>query len=203
MPGDYSIRENQTLLLDLTQDRSLRSVTAIRKRLAERPWQVATMVHEAVHQLAFNTRLQIRMADNPVWFSEGLSLYFEPIVPRASSLWTRPGIVNGRHLPTFLRSAESGKPEIPFVDLLQTDNTFADAERVAVAYAESWGLTMYLFRQQKDGMKTFLTTLSQRKPLQKSVVRATNSGIPDCVWKISRPMEGEVVSFIRRLRVPK
>ncbi len=87
-PGYYSIRENQTLLMDLTRDRSIRSASAIRKRLAEQPLQVGTMVHEAVHQLAFNSGLQVRMADNPVWFSEGLALYFEQIVPRSATLWT-------------------------------------------------------------------------------------------------------------------
>jgi hypothetical protein len=202
-PGYYSIRENQTLLLDLTQDRSIRSATAIRKRLAERPWQVATMVHEAVHQLAFNSGLQVRMADNPVWFSEGLALYFEPIVPRALSLWTRPGIVNGRHHPVFMRAAESGKPEITFVDLLQSDKPFVDEQRVAVAYAESWGLTMYLFRQQRDGMKMFATTLSQRKPLQKVSPEQRIQEFQTAFGKSPDQMEAEVVSFVRRLRVPK
>lgn len=202
-PGYYSIRENHTLLLDLTGDRSLRSSAAIRKRLAEQPLQVATMVHEAVHQMAFNTGLQVRMADNPVWFSEGLSLYFEPIAPRASSLWTRPGIVNGRHHSEFLRQSTNGIPEIPFADLLQSDKTFLDANTVAVAYAESWALTMYLFRQQKAGMKTFATNLSQRKPLLKVSPEQRIQEFQTAFGKSPDEIQPDVVSFVRRLRVPK
>ena len=199
-PGYYSIRENQTLLLDLTRDRSVRTASIIRKRLAEQPLQVATMVHEAVHQLAFNTGLQVRMADNPVWFSEGLSLYFEPIVPRASSLWTRPGLVNGRHHPEFVRRTENGRPEIPFADLLKSDNAFLEANTVAVAYAESWGLTMYLFRQQKDGLKTFLANLSQRMPLQRVSPETRLQEFEAAFGKSPDEMERDAVSFVRRLR---
>ncbi len=161
------------------------------------------MVHEAVHQLAFNTGLQVRMADNPVWFSEGLSLYFEPITPRASSLWTRPGIVNGRHHSEFLRQSTNGMPEIPFADLLQSDKAFLDANTVAVAYAESWALTMYSFRQQKDGMKTFVTNLSQRKPLQRISPEQRIQEFQKAFGKSPDEIQPDVVSFVRRLRVPK
>ncbi len=36
-----------------------------------------TIVHEAVHQLAFNTGVHERLADNPQWIVEGLATMFE------------------------------------------------------------------------------------------------------------------------------
>jgi len=202
-PGYYSIRENQTLLLDLTRDRSLRSASAIRKRLGEQPLHVATVVHEAVHQLAFNSGLQIRMTDNPLWFSEGLALYFEPIAPRSSTLWTKPGLVNGRHHPSFVQFTNSGSPEIPLRDLVAGDKLFLDSATVAAAYAESWALTMYLFRQQKDGMKKYLTNLSQRKPLQALTPEQRLLEFQQAFGKSPDEMERDVVSYVRRLRVQK
>ena len=202
-PGYYSLRENQVLLQDLTRDRSLRSSTAIRKRLADQPLQVATMVHEAIHQLAFNSGLQIRMADNPVWLSEGLALYFEPIAPRSSNLWTRPGLVSGRHHPVFVKNSENGITEIPLRDLLSVDKAFLSADAVAIAYAESWGLTSYLFRQQKDGMKKYLTKISQRKPLQRVSPEERVSEFEDAFGKSADEIERETVSFVRRLRPPR
>lgn len=199
-PGYYSLRDNQMLLLDLTRDRSLRSATAIRKRLADQPLQVATMVHEAIHQLAFNTGLQIRMADNPVWLSEGLALYFEPIAPRSSNLWTRPGLVSGRHHPVFVRHSENGATEIPLRDLLSVDNAFLDADTMPTAYAESWGLTSYLFRQQKDGMQKYLTKISQRKPLQRVSPEERVAEFQEAFGKSPDEIERETVSFVRRLR---
>jgi hypothetical protein len=202
-PGYYSIRENQTLLLDLTRDRSIRSATAIRKRLAEQPLHVATMVHEAVHQLAFNSGLQVRMTDNPLWFSEGLALYFEPISPRSSTLWTKPGIVNARHHPSFVQYTSSGATEIPLQDLIGADRIFLDSGTVAAAYAESWALTMYLFRQEKDGMKKYLTNLSQRKPLQILTPEQRVLEFQQSFGKSPDEMERDVVSYVRRLRVPR
>lgn len=202
-PGYYSLRENQVLLQDLTRDRGLRSSTAIRKKLSDQPLQVATMVHEAIHQLSFNTGLQIRMADNPVWLSEGLALYFEPIAPRSSSLWTRPGLVSGRHHPVFVTNSENGSTEISFRDLLSVDNAFLSADTVAMAYAESWGLTSYLFRQQKEGMKKYLTKISQRKPLQRVSPDERVAEFEEAFGKSTDEIEHETVSFVRRLRPPR
>jgi hypothetical protein len=202
-PGYYSIRENQMLLMDLTRDRSIRSVSAIRKRLSEQPLQVATIVHEAVHQLAFNSGLQVRMADNPVWLSEGLALYFEQVVPRSTSLWTRPGLVNARQHTEFARGTETGSPTISFSTLMQTDKTFLDPSSVATAYAESWAITMYMFRQQKEGMGRFLRTISQRVPLQPVTPDQRILEFTTAFGKSPDDYEQEVVSLIRRLRVPK
>lgn len=202
-PGYYSIRENQTLLMDLTRDRSIRSAAAIRRRLADQPLQVATMVHEAVHQLAFNSGLQVRMTDNPLWFSEGLALYFEPIVPRSSMLWTKPGIVSARHHPTFVKVTEGGTPSVSLEDLVGADKSFFASDKVAAAYAESWALTTYLFRQQKEGMKKYVTNLSQRKPLQLLTPEQRLQEFQQAFGKSPDEIESDVVSYVRRLRVPK
>ncbi len=202
-PGYYTIRDNQTLLTDLTRDRSMRTPRAIRKRLAEQPLQVATVVHEAVHQLAFNSGLQTRMADNPLWLSEGLALYFEPITPRASLLWTGPGSVNARHHPEFVKCASGDSPVITFGQLIESDKSFLGVETLPAAYAESWGLTMYLFRREKAGMTKYLTNLSQRKPLQSLTAEQRTEEFRAAFGKSPDEMEREIVSYIRNLKVPR
>jgi hypothetical protein len=164
---------------------------------------VATIVHEAVHQLAFNSGLQVRMADNPVWLSEGLALHFEQVIPRSTSLWTRPGLVNARHHPEFIRSVENATTRISFNSLTQTDKSFTDSATVATAYAESWALTTYLLRQQKSGMGRFLQTISRRIPLQPVTAEQRLQEFTTAFGKSPDECEQEVVSFVRRLRVPK
>ena len=39
--------------------------------------QIATILHEACHQIAFNTGLQTRLGDYPLWVSEGIATFFE------------------------------------------------------------------------------------------------------------------------------
>ena len=41
------------------------------------PGAVSTIVHEATHQIAFNSGLHQRLSDCPKWFSEGIAMYCE------------------------------------------------------------------------------------------------------------------------------
>jgi hypothetical protein len=111
--------------------------------------------------------------------------------------------VSGRHHPVFVTNSENGTTEISFRDLLSVDKAFLSADTVATAYAESWGLTSYLFRQQNDGMKKYLTKISQRKPLQRVSPEERVAEFEDSFGKSADEIERETVSFVRRLRPPR
>jgi len=158
-PGFYTVRDNLVLLQDLTRDRSLRTAAAIRRSLAEQPLQVATIIHEAVHQLAFNTGVQVRMADNPVWFSEGLSLCFEQPSLRTPLLWIRPNLVNARHHAEFLRISRDAALPISLTDLVRQDALFQQSGTAAAAYAESWALVTWLVRERPEQLGKWIEQL--------------------------------------------
>ncbi|MEI7702845.1 MAG: DUF1570 domain-containing protein [Planctomycetia bacterium] len=201
-PGFYTVRDNQVLLSDLTRDRSLRTA-AIRKKLAESPLQLATIIHEAVHQLAFNTGLQNRFADNPVWFSEGLALYFEQTSVRSPLLWSKPGTTNARHHPEFVRLAADGTLPIPLTELLTSDQTFQTAQSARAAYAESWALMTFLIRQHPEKMGAYMRRMQSLRPLESvsaeqriAIFRESFETAPDELQK-------ELIPWIRRQRVPR
>jgi len=202
-PGYFSVKDNQTLLLDLTGDRSIRSAATIRRRLAEKPLQVATVVHEAVHQLAFNSGLQVRMADNPLWLSEGLAMYFETTSSRSLLLWSRPGQVNPRHQPVFVKLLEGNRISGGMNSLIESDSVFLDAAEMPAAYAKAWALTHYLIREEKTGMQKYLLSLSQRKPMVGLTAEQRTQEFQDAFGKLPDEMERELVSYISRLRVSR
>ena len=202
-PGYYSVTDNQTLLLDLTGDRSIRSASTIRRRLAEKPLQVATVVHEAVHQLAFNSGLQVRMADNPLWISEGLAMYFETTSSRSSLLWNRPGLVNPRHQPAFMKLVEVNQVSGGMNTLIESDSAFLNAAEMPAAYAKAWALTHYLVREEKTGMQQFLRNVSQRKPMVGLTAEERTQEFLTAFGKLPDEMEQDLVSYIKRQRVPK
>ena len=202
-PGYFSVPDNQTLLLDLTGDRSIRSATSIRKRLAEKPFQVATVVHEAVHQLAFNTGLQVRMADNPLWLSEGLAMYFESGVSRLSLLLSRPGLVNPRHYPAFMKLVQNNQISGGLKSLIESDTAFQDAAEIPAAYAKSWALTHYLIREEKIGMQKYLQGIAKRQPMVGLTAEQRTQEFQAAFGKFPDEMEREIVSYMKRLRVPK
>jgi hypothetical protein len=200
-PGYYSVADNQTLLLDLTGDRSLRSASTIRKRLADKPLQVATVVHEAVHQLAFNSGLQVRMADNPLWLSEGLAMYFETTSARSSLLWNRPGLVNPRHQPGFMKLLVANQVSGGMKSLIESDTAFLNAAEMPAAYAKAWALTHYLMREEKTGMQKYLHNISQRKPMVGLTAEERTQEFVTAFGKLPDEMEQKLVSYIRRQRV--
>ncbi len=202
-PGYYSVTDNQTLLLDLTGDRSMRTAAAIRRRLAENPLQVATVVHEAVHQLAFNSGLQVRMADNPLWISEGLAMYFETTSSRSSLLWNRPGLVNPRHQPAFLKLLEANQIAGGMNSLIESDSAFQNEAEMSAAYAKAWALTHYILREEKTGMQKYLLSLSQRKPMVGLTAEQRTHEFQDAFGKLPDEMAQELVSYIRRQRVSR
>ena len=108
--GYYSLKTNRVTMYDLTGVDALRragdrrgSAAQINQMLArpEAEAMVATIVHEATHQIAFNCGLQVRFADVPLWVSEGIAVYFE--TPDLSSAQGLAGIgeVNRPRLERF------------------------------------------------------------------------------------------------------
>ncbi|GAB5405461.1 MAG: DUF1570 domain-containing protein [Aureliella sp.] len=105
----------------------------------------ATIVHEAVHQLAFNTGVHERLFENPLWCVEGLATLFEePSVydPRASSstVATRINDRQAKVVEQFCR--RGGKLEDALAQIVGSDDMFGSDPQLA--YASAWALTFYL-----------------------------------------------------------
>ena len=98
---------------------------------------VATIVHEATHQISYNTGLQTRFADNPFWVSEGLAVYFETPDLRSRTGWRGIGGLNQVNFQQF-RLFSVQRPADSLRTLVADDKRFQDAKQVTNAYAEAW-----------------------------------------------------------------
>lgn len=203
VPGFYSVRDNLVLVVDLTRDRSLRDLPAVRKSLSDRPLQVATVVHEAVHQLAFNSGLQQRFADFPVWYSEGLSLYFEPPTERSAVLWSRPGQVSARHHPEFMRQVQDDALSLPLADLLVHDQLFQSGDTAVAAYAESWGLVSYLVKKKPAEFAAYAQRLQELRPLRPVTAAERRQMFMEAAGEDPAELAERLIPWVRRLRVSR
>jgi hypothetical protein len=174
MIGYYNMLTNRVATYDLTGIEEIIPdgkrvetsdlVNAILSRpAAERA--VATIVHEAVHQLAYNCGLQRRLADNPIAISEGLAMFFEAPDLKNPSGWGGIGKVSGHNLAIF-RQAVAARAAKPIGDLIQDDSLFHDPATVSIAYGESWALTYYLIKTKSKQLTAYLKELAQRPPLE-------------------------------------
>lgn len=102
-----------------------------------------TLVHEAAHQLAYNTGLLDRGADVPLCVVEGLATYAETWGPTRRSGLGAPNVERRRGLAT----AQAGNARwIPVRRLLAEDNLVNDEATRDVAYAISTLLVAKLLK---------------------------------------------------------
>lgn len=125
---------------------------------------VATIIHEATHQLAYNTGLQTRFADNPMWVSEGLAVFFEAPNFASPSGWRGVGRINTVNLEYFRRYLPN-RPGESLATLLSDDSRFRNSATARDAYAEAWALTYFLLKTKKKSYIQYLRALSEGKPL--------------------------------------
>jgi hypothetical protein len=172
MIGYYSLQSNRMIMYDLTGVEDLkatgdRSSAARINQILSQPGAertVATIVHEATHQLAFNSGLQVRYADLPLWVSEGLAIFFETPDLGSAKGWRTIGGVNRVNLTNFRKYLRT-RPADGLVTLLADDKRFREAGTGADAYAESWALTYFLLQTRKDAYVKYLQAMAEQAPL--------------------------------------
>lgn len=170
--GYYSLQTNRMTMCDLTGVESQARPAARRGTLAEinqvlsRPEAertVATIVHEATHQIAYNCGVHVRYSDCPLWFSEGIAIFFETPDLASSKGWRNVGSVNRVRLARF-REYQRRRPADALTTLLADDKRFRDTNQALDAYAEAWALTYFLVRQKPKQYVEYLQLLAAKKP---------------------------------------
>ncbi len=120
---------------------------------------LAKIVHEAAHQLSFNTGLQKRKVMYPFWVSEGLATFFEENMFSVYFKTSRYASIR----KDGLVQVQKQKKLIPFDKFLSM--TSLDGTVPAVnAYAQAWGIFQFLFENNKKSLKKYLSNLYTLEP---------------------------------------
>ncbi len=164
--GYFSEPTNRIILFDLTagpNSASAQTTADIQKKITSSPFNVATTIHEATHQVAFNSGLHTRYADNPRWLTEGMAMFFEVPDLESRSGWKSIGRVNAPRRKDFRETTRSPREAVPLVELIRADDVFLKERKTRAAYAESWALTFYLLKTRREDVVSYLKTI-QKKP---------------------------------------
>ncbi len=205
--GYYSLRSNRMVMYDLTGSqaagrvpRTATTAAQINALLArpEAGRQVATIVHEATHQIAFNCGLHIRYSDCPRWFSEGIAVYFETPDLTSARGWRGIGAVHRARLAQF-RDYLRRRPANSLQTLLRDDRRFLDAEQGLDAYAEAWSLTYFLLRRYPNKYIEYLRVLSDKEPLIEDGPERRLLEFQDIFGEL-RELDDEFLRYMLRVR---
>lgn len=124
----------------------------------------ATIVHEAVHQIAFNTGVHERLAENPLWFVEGFATMFEqPAVydtrVNHSNVESRMLYNKVQLIQPILR--EPGALESRLRSMIESDRIFQHDS--VSAYTVAWALTFYLSERMPNEFAEYLKLQRKRE----------------------------------------
>ena len=114
-----------------------------------------TVIHEAIHQVAFNTGVHNRLCAVPRWMSEGFAMLFESSGFRKSKKGQPMSArVNTRRLAVLKKMFSTGQVKGNIELLLRNDRIFqTDPD---LAYSLSWGLSFYLAEKETDKYLKFV-----------------------------------------------
>lgn len=171
--GYYNLETNRIMMYDLTGMQALRQnegargsrhdISALMSQPEAEPL-VATIVHEATHQIAFNCGLQTRMVANPFWLTEGMATFFEtPDLSRSSS-WSGIGNVNYSRFDLFHDNYDAGKV-IPLQRMLTDDKLFQTPTTAVDAYAQAWAWNYFLIRSRPKEYAAYMKAIAAKPVL--------------------------------------
>jgi hypothetical protein len=205
--GYYSLRTNRVTMYDLTgadrlpQNARITSADHI-NRILSRPQAertVATIVHEATHQLAFNCGLQTRYADIPLWVSEGIAVFFETPDLKSKRGWRNIGDINRVRFAEFGRYL-ANRPADSLETLLSSDERFRNTAEISKAYAESWALTYFLLRKHRASFVAYLKKLSEKPRLIYDTPEQRLKDFQEVFGDDLQRLDAEFVRTMRSLR---
>lgn len=149
--GYYSVNSNRIMLYDVTGGSSQSDWTQ----------NGSTIIHEATHQIAFNTGIHNRYSTCPTWVAEGLATMFE-----AKGVWSsreyprRKDRVHSDQLRLFRQMKNIDKPSGRLEAIVQRDDLFRTNSREA--YATAWALTFFLTETRPRDYLTYVQLTASR-----------------------------------------
>jgi hypothetical protein len=186
--GIYSVETNRIAMFNAAGKEA--------KKFGDTRWHnQSTLIHEATHQIAFNSGCHRRLADTPTWFIEGLAMYFEaPEVQGNKIVWTAVGKMNPPRLDRFTSFRKKARKPDSLKTLVTGDDRFRDDASANDAYAESWALTYFLVNQRTPQFLRYVRAMAAKPALQQDTSQQRLADFQDAFGRDLRLLD---VSFQR------
>jgi hypothetical protein len=202
--GYYNLMTNRVTTFDLTGSAALarpagRATARAGLEILSSPeaaGMVATLVHEATHQMAFNGGLHRRLAPVPLWVSEGVATYFETPDLGSDRGWKGIGNVNAPRLERFLAHHRVGGLE----EIVLGDEPFRQPDQALDAYARAWALTYFLAQTRRAAFLDYLRVIARKEPLADDDVEERRRDFQAAFGVSPAELEEPLLRFMAKLR---
>jgi len=164
---------------------------------------IMTVMHEAAHQVGFNTGMLPRFAPIPVWLCEGLAVFHEVPNPNRSTrireAWTLGPHVNSYRLVQLRRYLNKPQQESPIRKMIKNDDLFRRTETALDNYAIAWGLIYYLVKKRPKELTTYLEIMQKKIPESEDSDEIRIKEFESCFGDDWEKIHKEFFEFLRRL----
>ena len=164
-------------------------------------YSFATPLHEAIHQLCFNTGVLSRLAPVPVWFSEGMATGFEGSGEEVKGDPRKLSLVYGKVI------AENGLPRgVDWNQVADGDKLFRGDIFAGEAYLQAWAMHWYFVSNHAKEYGKYIKYLQTLEPLSEVSERARRQAFVDAFGKHPSEFQGnfraEFEAAIKRIKIP-
>lgn len=201
----YNLKTNRVAMFDLTADQRNPNQSLNERRITQilqnpsAVLMVATMIHEATHQLMFNRGLQTRFAESPLWLNEGLAMYFEAPDLNSKRGWQVPGLIFEQRLIRFRRNLPNRNAN-SLESLIMSDKRLRDAETAVDGYAEAWAFNHFLLNRHSDQYVAYLKHMSTKKALVEDSPDQRLAEFQQFLGPDLNALDKEFISYVRKLK---
>ena len=166
----YNFNTNRIVFSDLTgYEKEFDGPTKLSKKQAQiflsRPGaeqSISSFVHEATHQVAFNSGMHKRYSSCPLWLSEGIAMCYETPDLTSTKGWNAESKINYsrlEHLLVFM----ADQPRDAVGKMVRSDDPLRKTEMMHSYYATSWALVYYLQRQKPKEFIKYMQMISEKE----------------------------------------
>ncbi|MHC2068769.1 DUF1570 domain-containing protein [Bremerella sp. T1] len=187
--GYYSSRTNRVALYDVTHGHHDNPM-----------WQenMATIIHEATHQTAFNTGIHSRYAPQPKWLVEGLATMFE-----APGVWdsrNHPQFrdrVNKTRMLEFLEYMKTKRSPDSLAQFVATDDAYYN--RPSTAYGEGWAMVFYLIETRPREFAAYVRKVATRSAEEEYTPQQRLADFQEAFGRDISQLESHFTRYISQL----
>lgn len=157
------------------------------------------LIHEATHQVAFNTGIHSRYTPPPAWVAEGLATLFEAPGVCDSRYHTQlSDRVNRGRLRQFQQLvAPHHRPET-IASIVASDDLFRS--NTAEAYAEAWALSFCLSETEPRKYAEFLKRTASRPPFRNYTAAERTADFTAVFGNNWRMLEARLLRFMAGIK---
>jgi hypothetical protein len=153
-------------------------------------------LHEAAHQLAFNTGVQKRLVDYPLWFSEGLACCFEAEDHNGNR---GPAVLNSGRIGV-LKKALAEEKLIPLEDFIAQQTPEAmDEKTLSVWYAQGWALFHYMYKFHRPELEKYLLAYQAEPAVREIMPERRKKLFTDAFGADLALLEKQFLAYLKEL----